>query len=89
MTQRSLRAWINEDEVGTLTDREGIWCFEYAPTNNATSTRSGDRLRVESALPCRLDSSQLPVHSSNPYAGGPMTSTSATSCPLRGKLGQN
>lgn len=31
MMQRSLRAWINQDEVGTLTDREGVWCFEYAP----------------------------------------------------------
>lgn len=31
MSQRSLRAWINQHEVGSLTDREGIWCFEYAP----------------------------------------------------------
>ena len=31
MTQRSLRAWINESEVGTLSDQAGIWCFQYAP----------------------------------------------------------
>lgn len=31
MTQRFLRAWINQAEVGTLTDQAGIWCFQYAP----------------------------------------------------------
>lgn len=32
MTQRSLRAWINQTEVGTLTDQAGIWCFQYDPS---------------------------------------------------------
>lgn len=30
MSGRSLRAWINQTELGTLTDIDGIWCFQYA-----------------------------------------------------------
>ncbi len=31
MTGKSLCAWINQTQVGTLQEAQGIWCFEYTP----------------------------------------------------------
>jgi serine/threonine-protein kinase HipA len=44
MTPRSLRAWINQNEVGTLSDQARIWCFQYAP-----ATRPRDRWQLQTA----------------------------------------
>ncbi len=29
--ERSLLAWIDRQPIGTLSDRDGIWSFSYAP----------------------------------------------------------